>query len=614
MRRVLILFLLLVAGLSAAPTIVRQRLYAPDGRVAVGGKLELEVTQPFTAADGTYVPAQIKTYTISPSGWVSVSVVPNIGSTPSSWYNVRLTITGSPTAKSIWQVPVSADPVTIPEVTVSDSVSPDFMVLLSQLSLSSGSLIRGSSAGVGEAVSPGANGYFLQMVGGYPAWAAAPSGAVWGTITGTLANQTDLQAALNAKLDTSGTAALATDLAANPADCGLNQYARQIAANGDLTCATVGVSVLSGGGAGVTTWLATPTSANFYAALVNKTGSDNVVFSTSPTLIAPDLGEPTALVATNATGIAAGLTAGAATALAATVPTGRLWVANGTGAPTSDSVICADTTNHWLGIGTCAPDRMFHVHLPVGQSVAAKFSLSGSGAFGQIINNGSVKYEAVTGSATFGTTGGNETVFEVNSTERARFDASTGNFLIGTTSNLGYGLHAGKTGTNGTMLCYDPTATTGTTKCVERGGAGQSGNIWEVQNSAGSALASVSSAGNMTAGAYFTNGVITTPEIRPFSGSNLLFSNATATDAPLIRFGGATTSFPALRRSAAILQSRLADDSAFAQFQASRIVTNQDTPSASSDACTAGAIWADATYVYACTATAAIKRIPLIIF
>lgn len=45
-----------------------------------------------------------------------------------------------------------------------------------------------------------------------------------------------------------------------------------------------------------------------------------------------------------------------------------------------------------------------------------------------------------------------------------------------------------------------------------------------------------------------------------------------------------------------------------------KIVVSQTTPSASSDACTAGAIWADATYIYACTASGTIKRAALTTF
>jgi len=42
-----------------------------------------------------------------------------------------------------------------------------------------------------------------------------------------------------------------------------------------------------------------------------------------------------------------------------------------------------------------------------------------------------------------------------------------------------------------------------------------------------------------------------------------------------------------------------------------KIVVSQATPSASSDACTPGAIWADANYIYACTASGTIKRATL---
>ena len=62
--------------------------------------------------------------------------------------------------------------------------------------------------------------------------------------------------------------------------------------------------------AGVQTWLATPSSANLRAAVTDETGTGSLVFATSPTLITPSLGTPTALVGTNITGTAAGLTAG----------------------------------------------------------------------------------------------------------------------------------------------------------------------------------------------------------------------------------------------------------------------------------------------------------------
>jgi len=62
--------------------------------------------------------------------------------------------------------------------------------------------------------------------------------------------------------------------------------------------------------AGVQAFLATPSSANLRAAMTDETGTGVLVFNTNPTLITPALGTPTALVGTNITGTAAGLTAG----------------------------------------------------------------------------------------------------------------------------------------------------------------------------------------------------------------------------------------------------------------------------------------------------------------
>lgn len=67
---------------------------------------------------------------------------------------------------------------------------------------------------------------------------------------------------------------------------------------------------ISGLGTGVATFLATPSSANLATAVTDETGSGALVFATSPTLVTPVLGTPSALVGTNITGTASGLTAG----------------------------------------------------------------------------------------------------------------------------------------------------------------------------------------------------------------------------------------------------------------------------------------------------------------
>lgn len=69
-------------------------------------------------------------------------------------------------------------------------------------------------------------------------------------------------------------------------------------------------SGVSGLGSNVATFLATPSSANLAAAVTDETGTGGLVFATSPTLVTPALGTPSALVGTNITGTASGLTAG----------------------------------------------------------------------------------------------------------------------------------------------------------------------------------------------------------------------------------------------------------------------------------------------------------------
>lgn len=99
---------------------------------------------------------------------------------------------------------------------ISDTVpSPTVTFQPSQLALAAGSLIYGSSAGVGTALAAGANGHILTLSGGYPSWETPAACATCVVISGSYADPAWITSLAGSKVsgNISGNAATATALA-----------------------------------------------------------------------------------------------------------------------------------------------------------------------------------------------------------------------------------------------------------------------------------------------------------------------------------------------------------------------------------------------------------------
>jgi hypothetical protein len=298
-----------------------------------------------------------------------------------------------------------------------------------------------------------------------------------------------------------------------------------------------------------------------------------------------------------------------------------------------------DSANVRFGVGTGSPNARFHaasndanaVALFSGTTKGIRFNTGASSStiFG-VDNTGFGSFQPI---YLDGTVVG----FSQLGTERARFAATTGNLLIGTTTDDGLNklqltvgdssgiavtsagtvIHSSTPGgggavvyrnttgsglywqnssqnmmwlTGGTLQLQNTTPTTGSTLLVVQAGAGQStNNLQEWRNNAGTVLSRITSSGGFVA-----------PTVQVDGGFYL-----GSTSAQIYFWGGSSNNTGLARAADGYV--KVTDGSS----GLGRIVVSQSTPAASTDACTAGALWADASYVYACTASGTIKRATL---
>lgn len=145
---------------------------------------------------------------------------------------------------------------------------------------------------------------------------------------------------------------------------------------------------VSGLAANVATFLATPSSANLAAALTDETGSGAAVFATSPVLVTPNLGTPSALTLTSATGLplATGVSGTLPVANGGTAYTGGAWSAfTSTATPGAGSITTQSSTSSFLQIGKLVHVRIAVLITNIGTaSGALNISLPAAAAAGSI--------------------------------------------------------------------------------------------------------------------------------------------------------------------------------------------------------------------------------------